>query len=120
MPLSRHAGNAALMTDTTQRESLDEQLRSAIASRHLIQFRYDDRLRVAEPQDYGVQKGATKLLVYQLWEPGGKRRNGVRGWRLLEVSKISGCVILPRTFRGTRVEARQRHYQWDVLYARVT
>jgi hypothetical protein len=113
-------GDAALMTDTTPRESLDEQLKSAIASKRLIQFRYDDRVRVAEPHDYGVQKGATRLLVYQLWEPGVRYRTGVRGWRLLELAKISECVILARTFRGTRGDSRQHHYQWDVLYARVT
>jgi hypothetical protein len=108
------------MPDTTQRESLHEQVRSAIASKHLIQFRYNDRLRVAEPHDYGVQKGTTKLLVYQLWEPGGKQRNDVQGWRLLALSKMSDCVILTRTFRGSRAESRHRHYQWDLLYARVT
>ncbi|HEV8394263.1 MAG TPA: hypothetical protein VGQ37_08310 [Vicinamibacterales bacterium] len=33
----------------------DRQLRFAIAHKRLIEVRYDGRLRVAEPHDYGVK-----------------------------------------------------------------
>ena len=103
----------------TSLHSLDEQLRFAIAQKRLIQFSYDGRRRLAEPHDYGVHKGVSRVLVYQLSKSGGQQRDA-RGWRLLDTSKISDCAVLDRSFPGTRVESEQRHYAWDVLYVRVT
>jgi hypothetical protein len=99
--------------------SIDEQLRFAIANKRLIQLRYHGHLRVAEPHDYGVQKGTTKLLIYQVRGPASAQRSDVRGWRLLEVSKIDGCLVLEETFPGSRGPSHQHHYVWDVVYARV-
>lgn len=118
------------------RESLDAQLRRAIAERRLVQLRYGGKLRVAEPHDYGVQGGSVKLLIYQLRAAdndggavggspsngapsNGARSNGVRGWRMLEVPKIAECVVLDETFPGSRGDAHQRHHAWDEVYARV-
>jgi hypothetical protein len=98
--------------------SLDAQLRFAINSKRLIQFRYHDALRVAEPHDYGVQKGVTRVLAFQL-RGASSRTTSARGWKLLDVTKISGCIVLDETFAGSRGEAHQQHYVWDVLYARV-
>jgi hypothetical protein len=100
--------------------TLDEQLRFAIANRHLIRVGYGGCLRVVEPHDYGVQHGTTKLLVYQRSRSGGAPGKSVRGWRMLDVPKIDGCVILEDTFRGSRSAAHQDHYAWDVVYGRVS
>jgi hypothetical protein len=96
----------------------DEQLRFAIAEKRLIQFTYLGALRVAEPHDYGVYQGVTRLLAYQL-RGSSSRATSARGWKLLDVAKIIGCTVLNETFAGSRGEAHQRHYVWDVLYARV-
>jgi hypothetical protein len=72
-----------------------------------------------EPHDYGVQKGQTKLLVYQLSELAAPRGPRAEGWRLLDLPKFESCDVLDTTFPGSRGEAHQRHYTWDVLYARV-
>jgi hypothetical protein len=93
----------------------DAELRSAIAGKRLLQCTYDTRSRIAEPHDYGLLHGVAKLLVYQI--RGG--RSPVPGWRLLEVSKIEELVVLEQTFRGSRRQAHQHHYQWDTLFARV-
>jgi hypothetical protein len=98
--------------------SLDAQLRFAINSKRLIQFRYHDALRVAEPHDYGVQKGVTRVLAFQL-RGASSRTTSARGWKLLDVTKISGCIVLDEPFAGSRGQAHQQHYVWDVLYARV-
>lgn len=112
------AGRSAV--DTFMRHDLiDEQLRSAIAGRRLIECTYLGKLRVAEPHDYGVQRGATKLLVYQLRGSGGTPGKSSRGWRLLDVSKLERCVVLEETFPGSRGDAHQHHFVWDVVYARV-
>lgn len=100
--------------------SLDEQLRLAIAERRLIQLRYNGTPRVAEPHDYGIQKGVTRLLVYQLRAVGSDPRKSASGWRLLDTLKIEACDVLDEAFKGSRGPAHQHHYAWDVIYARVS
>ena|SRR5579862_9602401 len=100
-------------------ETLDERLRLAIATKRLVQVTYHGRSRTGEPHDYGQQHGTPKLLFYQLQEVGGSRRGTPEGWRLLEVSKIEDCVVLPVTFRGSRGQSHRRHLRWEELFARV-
>lgn len=109
------------MTVAKRTSSMDEQLRFAIANARLIEFSYHGVRRVAEPHDYGIQKGTAKLLVYQRISASdsGARGRSVQGWRLLEVVKITECSVLDATFPGSRGDARQRHHSWDVVYARV-
>lgn len=101
--------------------STDEQLRFAIAGKRLIQLKYNGRMRIAEPHDYGVKNEARKLLVYQLRASGAatQDRKPARGWRLLEVSKIEECSVLDQTFAGSRGQSSQRHIVWDELFVRV-
>jgi hypothetical protein len=99
--------------------SIDGQLRFAIANKRLIELSYGGRLRVAEPHDYGVHKGTTRLLIYQRRESGATQAKGRVGWRLLDVSKIEGCVVLDDTFPGSRGGPHQHHHVWDVVYARL-
>jgi hypothetical protein len=100
--------------------SLDDQLRFAIANKRLLQITYGQGTRIAEPHDYGLQKGTVKLLTYQLRRTGGAPGKSATGWRLLDVAKIDGCAVLEQTFAGSRGVSHQHHYVWDVLYARVT
>ena len=92
----------------------DRQIRVAIAGKRLIRFTYGSLSRVAEPHDYGVQHGVVRLLVYQ--------RRAVpfsRGWRMLDVSKITRLEVLDETFEGTRGDSHTHHFQWDAVFARV-
>jgi WYL domain len=99
-------------------QTLDTQLRFAIANRRLLRFTYDGAARVAEPHDYGVRGGEERLLAYQR-DKAGRTSPDVRGWRSLVTSKIHDCVVLEETFAGSRQAPDQQHHQWDVLYARV-
>jgi WYL domain-containing protein len=98
--------------------TLDSQLRFAIANKRLIRFTYESVVRIAEPHDYGVRDGAARLLAFQR-QKAGRKHHHVRGWRLLDISRIEDCIVLEESFRGTRANAGQQHYHWDVLYARV-
>jgi hypothetical protein len=94
----------------------DASVRFAIANRRLIGFFYNSKWRIAEPHDYGVKNGVPKLLVYQVR---GESSTIVRGWKLLDLSKIEQLAILAGTFRGTRARPNQHHMEWDDLFARV-
>jgi hypothetical protein len=99
-------------------DSTDARVRYAIANRHLIEFRYGGGMRIAEPHDYGIQRGRARLLVFQLRGP-ARPGQGAVGWRLLELSKIDALTALDETFAGSRGESHRAHHHWDVLWARV-
>ena len=100
-------------------QSVDGQIKFAIAHRRLIQVRYKGILRMAEPHDYGSQKGVDRLLVFQLRGP-ARTNQSETGWRLLDVPKIESLDILDGTFRGSRGSSQQHHHAWDAVYARVS
>ena len=83
------------------------------------EVRYKGDTRVVEPHDYGHQKGADRVLGYQLRTSLAPFAKEAIGWRLFDVAKIESLVILETTFKGSRGESDQDHHRWDVLYARV-
>ena len=99
--------------------SRDSQIRHAIAEKWLVTIDYNGRRRVAEPHDYGRQKGVDRLLVYQLRVDGEAGRSDKTGWRMLDVPKIESFSVLEEHFKGSRQQANQNHNAWEVLYARV-
>jgi hypothetical protein len=107
------------VTDHLLFTSVAAQIRFAIQYRRLLQLHYKRTVRVAEPHDYGIQKGIERLLVFQI-RASGRTGRDAHGWRLLDVAKMSMLDVLDEAFSGSRHVAGQRHTDWDVLYARVT
>jgi malate/lactate dehydrogenase len=90
---------------------------TAIHEKRLLRFLYKDQLRVAEPQDYGIQKNTAHLFTYQI---GGESGSGsLPDWRKFAVQGMSKVELLEQTFPGSRAVPSQRHQEWDVLFARV-
>ena len=100
-------------------QSIDQQLRFAIANRRLIELAYKGSGRLVEPHDYGVQKGRCGCFVYQRRAQAVQPGKSAIGWRMLEVPKIERCSVTEQTFKGSRGTPDQDHNAWDVLYARV-
>ena len=100
-------------------ESIDSRIRLAIQRKHLLEVRYKSQTRIAEPHDYGVQRGVERLLVYQLRTTGPSSSKDAIGWRLFDVSKIESLMVLETTFKGSRRAPGQEHHSWDVLHLRV-
>jgi hypothetical protein len=98
--------------------STGARIRFAIANRRLVEVRYGGTTRVAEPHDYGIQKGRERLLVFQRHGP-ARAGHTPTGWRLLEVSTIEALTVLDDTFEGSRGQSHSAHHQWEVVYARV-
>lgn len=98
--------------------SIDKLLRTAITLKRLIQFDYEDYLRIAEPHDYGEIGGDKQLLVYQI---GGQSRSGtIPNWRLVRVAAMKRVRILNKRFAGARSIPSGKHKKWDRLFIRVT
>ena len=97
--------------------AVHELILTAIHNKKLLRFLYKDGLRIVEPQDYGIQKGAVHLFTYQV---GGVSSSGsLPDWRKFAVQKISQLVLLEQSFPGSRAVPVQKHQEWDVLFAQV-
>ena len=90
---------------------------SAIHERRLLRFLYKDKLRVAEPHDYGIQKEVVNLFTYQI--AGESSSSRLPDWRKFAVLSMSSVELLDETFPGSRSVPSQKHQEWDVLFARV-
>jgi hypothetical protein len=95
--------------------SIHAALCDAINTRHLIGFMYQDKPRIVEPHDYGMQNGQARLLSYQTGGQSGSGR--LPNWRMFDVNKMSDFKVLDETFPGNR--PAKQHYQWDKLFIRV-
>lgn len=93
-----------------------ELLLQAILGKRLIRFNYQGKARIAEPHDYGIQKGQRRLLAYQVR---GASTGKLPGWRWIEVPELSDLEILTDTFPGSRGDESNKHHDWDKVFARV-
>jgi hypothetical protein len=96
---------------------IDKSLRIAISERRKIRFWYDGKERIAEPHDYGIQRGKGRLLAYQT---GGQSSSGhLPNWRWIDVSRIKDLEVLDEIFAGNRPAPSGQHHKWDQLLLRV-
>jgi predicted DNA-binding transcriptional regulator YafY len=96
-------------------QELDHLLRSAIENKRLIRFRYQNKERIVEPHDYGIQKGIPRLLS---WQVGGQSSGKLPGWRWFDVGEMQNVEVLDKTFAGNR-DVSGKHHQWDEIFIRV-
>lgn len=95
---------------------LDQLLRTAIEQTRLLRLRYQNKVRIVEPHDYGEHNGIIKLLTYQV---GGSSSGPLPNWRWMETRLMSDVQLLDQTFPGGRPTASGKHHQWDKLLLRV-
>lgn len=97
--------------------SPDKLLSLAIDEKRLIYFRYGNKVRIAEPHDYGIQRGKARLLAYQI---AGESTSGkLPDWRWMDLDKISDLRVLEEHFAGSRQVPTGKHHAWDKLFKRV-
>lgn len=94
-----------------------ELILTSIHQRLLLRFVYKGRVRIVEPQDYGVQKGVVNLFTYQVGGESGSGR--LPDWRKFALNGVANLSLLDQVFPGSRAVPRQKHQEWDVLFARV-
>jgi hypothetical protein len=104
------------MRTQKNRDRIHELLLKAISEKKLVKFSFRSKIRIAEPHDYGVQKGKIRLFCYQIR---GQSSEPLPGWRWIEVPELSDLEILSETFAGSRSEESSRHHTWEKVFARV-
>jgi WYL domain len=94
---------------------LHKPLYGAIENKRLVRFKYQNKERIVEPHDYGIQKGIARLLA---WQIGGESSGRLPGWRWFDVGEMSEFEVLDRTFPGNR-DVSGKHHQWEKIFIRV-
>lgn len=97
--------------------AVHELILTAVRQKRLLRFSYHDKIRIVEPQDYGIQKNVVHLFTYQFAGESGS--GSLPDWRKFAVNNMSKVELLSTSFRGSRQVPSQKHQQWDVLFARV-
>ena len=97
--------------------AIHELILTAIQQKRLLRFTYKEKLRIVEPQDYGIQKGAVHLFSYQF--AGESSSGSLPDWRKFAVRSMSNIEVLSKNFSGRREAPEQKHQKWDMLFARV-
>jgi predicted DNA-binding transcriptional regulator YafY len=70
---------------------------SAIKSKQLIQFNYEDSTRIVEPYCYGVSGTGNEVLrAYQV--KGQSKSGNPMGWKLFSASKMENIMISDEFF----------------------
>lgn len=70
----------------------------AIENQYVIEFYYEGELRIVEPHCYGLSsKGNEIVRGYQI---GGYSSSGKMGWKLYDLSKITGLTVTFNTFHA--------------------
>lgn len=94
---------------------MDAIIRSAIANRTVLEFRYRGGLpRVAEPHVYGLIGGKAQMLMYQL--RGESSSGNLPQWRRFELSQVSDLHAIGETFVGPRPSSGQ-HSSFETILA---
>lgn len=79
------------------KNDIKEMICSAINSRQLIQFNYEDSTRIVEPYCYGLSKNDSEVLrAYQV--KGGSKSGHTTGWKLFSASKMENIIISDEFF----------------------
>jgi len=94
---------------------LHDLLYGAIQNKRLIRFVYQNKERIVEPHDYGIQKGIARLLS---WQIAGQSSGRLPGWRWFDVRGMREVEVLDKTFPGNR-DVAGSHHRWDQVFIRV-
>lgn len=90
----------------------------ATAARRLLEFHYDGGRRTVESYCHGVNANGRDLLrAYQV--SGFSRSGSPTGWRLFDLGKISGLVVLDGTVTGGRPGYNPSDSDMTMIYCRV-
>ena len=93
---------------------LHKLLYGAIENKRLVRFKYENKERIVEPHDYGIQKGAARLLS---WQIAGESTGRLPGWRWFDVGNMSEFEVLDRAFAGNRDISGKHHSGRRFLFA---
>jgi len=93
---------------------MNAEIRRAIADKKLVEFSYQNFIRIAEPHAYGSMGGVDHILVYQV--RGGSRSRKLPKWSSVPLSQMTDFRILDETFLKRVISGTEYNF-WEATYA---
>jgi hypothetical protein len=94
---------------------MNDQIIDAILNRNVIQFYYENELRVVEPHCYGLTTARNEgLRAFQI---DGYSSSGKMGWKMYDLGKAESIEILEDTFNTPRLGYKKGDRGMDEIYA---
>lgn len=82
---------------------MDKEIRRAINNKKLVQFYYDNQLRIGEPQILGLVNKAKPTEALLIWQLDGQSNSGrLPDWKMCYLDKIDNFQVLEHSFSGAR------------------
>ena len=94
---------------------MDAEILQAIADKKVVEFSYQNFIRIAEPHAYGSFNGVDHLLAWQI--RGGPSSTQLPNWLTVALPQISEFQVLDETFSGKRPDSASHHSAWDATFA---
>jgi hypothetical protein len=104
-----------MITSVDQKRDL---LCTAIAGKHLVQFKYDGRLRIVEPFCCGISKANNYVL--RGFQIRGTDKTKPLCWRLYELAEMSQLNITQHKFKGNRKEYNPEDPAMTEIFCRIS
>lgn len=101
-----------ILDGSSDPESMDAMIRSAIKEKRMLEFCYKGSFRVVEPHVYGNKGGEDGIMAYQV--RGESSSGKPEGWKRMYLKDVTGIKILDEKFPGRR--PTKNHSEWDVIY----
>jgi len=90
---------------------------SAITQKRVVQFYYEEELRIVEPHCHGLTTaGNDGLRAYQI---GGYSSSGNMGWKMYDLGKAKKIQILLDNFKGPRPGYKRNDKGMSKIYCQL-
>lgn len=94
---------------------MNQEIINAIENQLIVEFYYENELRVVEPHCYGITTtGNEGLRAYQI---DGYSSSGKLGWKMYDLEKAEDLVITEDSFDGPRAGYKRGDKGMDEIYA---
>lgn len=94
---------------------MNQEIVKAIENQNIIEFYYEDELRVVEPHCYGITTaGNAGLRAFQV---DGYSSSGKMGWKMYDLGKADDITTLDDTFSSARSGYKRGDRGMDKIYA---
>ncbi|MEA9415424.1 hypothetical protein [Flavobacterium sp. PL02] len=94
---------------------MNQEIIEAIENKNLVEFNYDDELRIVEPHCYGLSTKNNEIL--RAYQVDGYSSSGKMGWKLYDLAKAEDINILEDSFERSRNGYNQGDKSMSTIYS---
>jgi hypothetical protein len=94
---------------------MNQEIIDAIENQNVVEFYYEEELRIVEPHCYGKTTAGNEGL--RAFQTGGFSSTGKMGWKMYDLGKANGIEVSDEIFDGPRPGYNPGDKGMSVIYA---